>query len=181
MRIIVEDTMAIVVDYQEKLVPVMYEKETLLHNTEILINGLNALQVPMIVSQQYTKGIGMTVECIQKAFDEEFEYYDKIAFSCLDDENILAQIKKCNKKNIIICGIEAHVCVLQTVIDCIAAGYHTIVIEDCISSRNENDKRIAIQRVIKEGAEIATYESVLFELTRKAGTDTFKVISKLIK
>jgi len=159
----------------------MHEKESLLHNTEILVNGLNTLQVPIVVSQQYTKGIGMTVECIQNAVSEEFRYYDKIAFSCLEDENILEQIKKCNKKNIIICGIEAHVCVLQTVIDCIAAGYHTIVIEDCISSRKENDKIVAIQRLIKEGAEIATYESILFELTRKAGTDTFKAISKLIK
>lgn len=181
MRILAEDTLAIVIDYQERLIPVMQEKEALIHNTEILIKGLNTLHVPILVTQQYTKGIGMTVEEVQNSFNGEFQYNDKVTFSCYDDANILDQVKQYDKKNIILCGIEAHVCVLQTVIDFIAAGYNVVLIEDCISSRKENDKKIAIQRALIEGAILGTYESILFELTRKAGSDTFKAISKLVK
>ncbi len=181
MRILTEDTMALVIDYQEKLIPVMWEKEELLHNTEILLRGLNILEIPAIVSQQYTKGIGMTVGGIRSAFGEEFCYHDKITFSCYEDENIRAQIKELNRKNILICGIETHICVLQTAVDLIAEGYRVILIEDCISSRKKNDRKIALRRAAGEGALISTYESILFELTRKAGSDTFKSISKLIK
>lgn len=181
MRILAEDTLAIVIDYQEKLVPVMHEKELLIQNTEKLIKGLNILNIPMIVTQQYTKGIGMTVEELRNAYGTEFLYHDKISFSCYEEEEIISRIKQYNKKNIILCGIEAHICVLQTLVDCIADNYNVILVEDCISSRRENDKKIAVTRAIKEGAFITTYESILFELTRKAGNDTFKSISRLIK
>jgi hypothetical protein len=181
MRILKEDTIAFIIDFQEKLVPVMYNKDILIQNTKKLINGLSILDIPMIVTQQYTKGLGMSVDDIKNVFGEKFHYYDKITFSSYDDEKIKTAIDEKNKKNIIIFGIEAHVCVLQTVIDCIAAGYHVIVIRDCISSRKELDMDVAIGRFIKEGAMISTYESVLFELTRKAGDDTFKKISSLIK
>jgi nicotinamidase-related amidase len=181
MRIIAEETMAIVIDFQERLVPVMEKKDEILSNTEILIQGLNVLKVPIVVTQQYTKGLGMTVDSIKNVIGEEFKYYDKTSFSCYDDDVIVEVIKKYNKKNIIICGIEAHVCVLQTVVDCIAAGYEVILVEDCISSRKTNDKQVGIKRAVNEGAKLTTYESILFELTRKAGSDTFKTISKLIK
>jgi len=181
MRIKAEDTIALIVDFQEKLVPVIHENETLLHNTEVLMKGLQTLEIPMVVTQQYTKGIGMTVGSLQNVLGDAFSYLDKITFSCYEDEMIMNKIKSYQKKNIIICGIEAHICVLQTVIDCIAAGYQVIVVEDCISSRKENDKRIAMERMIQEGAILTTYESILFELTRKAGSDKFKAISKLIK
>ena len=86
-----------------------------------------------------------------------------------------------NNKTIIICGIEAHVCVLQTVVDLLAAGYTAVVVEDCISSRNPEDKRVAVERMRTEGAVITTCESILFELARVAGTDEFKAISRLVK
>lgn len=181
MRISPKDTLALIIDIQEKLVPAIEEKETLIHNNKILLKGLNTLGIPMMITQQYTKGLGMTVEPIQTVIGDNFQYFDKITFSCYDDEAISEKIKSYEKKNIIICGMEAHICVLQTVIDCIAEGYHVIVVEDCISSRKGNDKRIAIQRMIQEGAIVTTYESILFELARKAGSDQFKVISQLIR
>lgn len=181
MRLLKEETMAIIIDFQEKLVPVMSNKEELISNTEKLIQGLEILQVPAVVTQQYTKGMGMTVEPLQNLYGDTFSYNDKITFSCYEDEAIAAKIKELNKKNIIICGIEAHICVLQTALDCIEAGYNVTIIEDCVSSRKYNDKKIALKRAEKEGAVISTYESVLFELTRMAGNDTFKQISKLIK
>lgn len=181
MRIKAEDTMALVIDFQERLIPVIYNNEKLLKNTEILLEGFNILEIPTIITQQYTKGLGMTVEEIKNIYHSDFEYLEKLTFSSYNDKNIKEIIDQQNKKNIIICGIEAHICVLQTVIDCKEAGYQVIVVEDCISSRKENDKAIALQRFQHEGVIITTYESILFELTRIAGNNKFKAISKLIK
>jgi len=181
MRILAEDTMALVVDFQERLVPVIDRNEELLHHTEILIKGLRALKIPMLVTQQYTKGIGMTVPVLSDVFGEEFIYEDKVTFSCAEDETILEKIKQSGKKNIIVCGIEAHICVLQTIIDLIAKGYHVILVEDCVGSRKESDRQVGIKRAVAEGAIPTTYESILFELTRVAKTDVFKEISRLIK
>lgn len=181
MRIKAEDTLALVIDLQERLVPVISNREMLLKNTTKLIKGLNILNIPMLVTQQYTKGLGMTVPELVKVFGEDFYYYDKISFSCAMDERINQAIAASGRKNIIICGVEAHVCVLQTVIDLIAQGYNVILPEDCIGSRKEYDKLAAIKMAGMEGAIPATCESLLFELTQIAGTDSFKKISSLIK
>lgn len=181
MRIYPGNTMALVIDFQERLIPVIDNNEELLHNTEILLRGLRILNIPLLVTQQYTKGIGMTVPRLTAAIGEEFTYYDKLAFSCVEDETIYQKIKASGKQNIIICGIEAHICVLQTVIDLKERGYQVILVEDCIGSRREKDRQVGIQRAIAEGAFPATYESILFELTGKAGNEVFKQISKLIK
>ena len=180
MRILKEDTIALVVDFQEKLMPVMAGKEELEVRTNILLKGLKTLEVPMIITQQYTKGIGMTIPSLLESAETE-EYFDKITFSCFDDEAIKAKIEESGKKNVIVCGIESHICVLQTCIDLKEAGYNPILVVDCMSSRKESDKEIAILRAQQEGILLTTTEAILFELTRKAGNPTFKVISKLIK
>lgn len=176
MRIERENAVALVIDYQEKLVPVMHEKETLIQNSTILLAGLRQLGVPMIVTQQYTKGLGITVQEIREAMESD-DYIDKISFTAFDcvKEQILG------KKFVIVCGIEAHICVLQTVVDLAEAGYIPVVVEDCISSRKPNDKKIALKRMQEEGAMITTYESILFELLKVAGTDESKRIQRLIK
>ena len=176
MRIEREHTAAIVVDYQEKLVPVMSQKEQLIHNSEILLKGLKILDILMYITQQYTKGLGMTISEIQEAA-ETTEYIDKIAFTAYD----AAKWKLRAKKYVIVCGIEAHICVLQTVIDLKAAGFVPVLVADCISSRKESDKQVAIERARKEGAIVTTYESLLFELLKVAGTDTSKQIQRFIK
>lgn len=176
MRILREEAVALVVDYQEKLVPVMREKELLIYHSQILLQGLKILDVPMIITQQYTKGLGTTVEDITAAVGTE-AYVEKISFSAY--EQVKEQIQ--GKKFVIVCGIEAHICVLQTVIDLAAAGYIPVVVEDCISSRKKYDKKIALERMKQEGAMITTTESLLFELLREAGTDTSKKIQRLIK
>lgn len=176
MRIEKEQAVAVVVDYQGKLVPVMNEYETLLHNSKILLEGLRVLEVPMYITQQYTKGLGMTVDGILEAAGTT-EYIDKIAFTAYDS----VKWKLRGKKYVIVCGIEAHICVLQTVIDLKAAGYIPVLVADCISSRKESDKLIAVERARQEGAIVTTYESLLFELLKVAGTDTSKIIQKLIR
>lgn len=175
MRVAREKCVALVIDYQEKLVPVM-DDEMLIRNSAILLQGLQELGVPMVVTQQYTKGLGMTVKDITDAIGSD-AYTDKIAFTAYDS----VKNKFYGKKFVIICGIEAHICVLQTVVDLVAAGYVPVVVEDCVSSRKKNDKKIAIKRMRDEGAIITTYESLLFELLKVAGTEESKKIQKLIK
>ena len=176
MRILGEEAIALVVDYQEKLVPVMSEREVLIDRSQILLQGLKILSIPMIITQQYTKGLGTTVESLVAIVGTE-DYIEKISFSAYE------QVKDhiAGKKFVIVCGIESHICVLQTVIDLAAAGYVPVVVEDCISSRQKNDKEIALRRMSQEGAIITTSESLLFELLRVAGTDTSKKIQRLIK
>ena len=176
MRIEAEHTAALVIDYQEKLVPVMEEKETLLYHSEILLQGLKVLEIPMILTQQYTKGLGMTVKEIAEAAGTE-EYVDKITFSAYE----CVKEKIGDKKYVIICGMETHICVLQTVIDLKAAGFVPVVVEDCVASRKGNDKKVALERMRDEGALITTYESLLFELLKEAGTEMSKKIQRLIK
>lgn len=176
MRIEREHAVALVVDYQEKLVPAMSDKETLIHNSCILLEGLKLLDVPMVITQQYTKGLGMTVKEITQAAGTA-EYIDKISFTAYDC--VKKQISA--KKYVIVCGIESHICVLQTVIDLKEAGFVPVLVADCVGSRKDVDKQAAIERVRQEGAIVTTYESLLFELLRVAGTETSKKIQKLIR
>ena len=180
MRIKSNETLALVIDYQEKLVPAMNEKEEFVKNSAILIKGLNALGVPIIVTQQYTKGLGNTISEIREALCK-FTPYDKITFSCVGNQEIMEAVRSANVKNVVLCGCEAHICVLQTAIDLIEMGINVIVVEDCIASRKEQDMFSALLRAEKEGALITTYEAILFELCERGGSDTFKYISKLIK
>lgn len=181
MRVLVKDVLAMIIDYQSKLVPVMTEKDSLLRNSLKLIKGLQILHIPMVVTQQYTKGLGETIQEIQNILETETQYYEKVTFSSMEEENIKIAVAGYEKKTLLVCGIEAHVCVLQTVIDAIEAGYQVVVVKDCISSRNLNDMEIALLRMQQEGALITTSESILFELTRQAGDEIFKQILKLVK
>ena len=180
MRIVTENTTAVIVDIQERLLPHIHEGEIMLRNCLKLIAGLQVLEVPVIVTQQYTIGLGHTVSSVTEMFTE-FSYIEKISFSCYDEPVFKEYLSLQGKKNIIVCGIESHVCVLQTCIDLLGAGLRPVVVEDCISSRKPNDKLIALERMRKEGAIITTSESILFELTRRAGSELFKRISGIVK
>ena len=176
MRIERENSIALVIDYQEKLVPVMEKRYKLIQNSTILLAGLNVLGIPMVITQQYTRGLGTTVKEITDAVGDD-EYVEKISFSAYES----VKEKLAGEKFVIVCGIEAHICVMQTVIDLATAGYVPVIIEDCISSRKESDRKAAIKRMRSEGAVVATYESILFELLKVAGTEESKKIQRLIK
>lgn len=180
MRILAKDTMAIVIDYQERLMPAVFESTAIIERATVLLKGLNLLEIPVIVTRQYPKGLGDTVEEIRLLTDGS-AVYDKLAFSCYDDEKIKAVVDESQKKNVILLGIEAHVCVAQTMVDLCEAGYNVIYVTDCISSRKKSDRKLAQKRAKFEGAVLASTESILFELTRTAGTAQFKGISALVK
>lgn len=179
MRILKEKTLAIAVDIQERLFPHIHDNETLLKNTEILIDGLKALEIPITVTEQYKKGLGNTVESIASKLGA-CPNFEKSAFSCCDDQAFASAFNS-EAKFVILFGIEAHICLLQTAIDLKEQGYQPVIVEDCVGSRNPDNKRIAINRMLQEGVIVTSTESILFELCRAAGNDTFKTISKLIK
>lgn len=180
MRILAEETIVLVIDFQERLMPVIDKKEEVIQKSALLLKGLNLLKIPCIITQQYTKGLGETVTLVTEAA-ERYTLYEKVTFSAYENEDIRQFIQKHTKKNIIVCGAEAHICVLQTVIDLCNAGYQVLLVENCIGSRKEEDKKTALQRAVYEGAIITTYEAVLFELMRSSQHDCFKKMIALIK
>jgi nicotinamidase-related amidase len=180
MRILKDNCSGLVIDLQNRLFPVVAEKELLLANCQKLILGLALLGIPTMATQQYSKGLGDTLEEI-KNLTGSFEFIEKSSFSCLDEPLFEAYLAKSGRSTVLICGIESHVCVLQSAIDLQEKGYFPIVISDCISSRNLGEKLIALQRLALEGIRVSTVESILFELTRSASAPEFRAISKLIK
>ncbi|HIT90463.1 MAG TPA: isochorismatase family protein [Candidatus Merdenecus merdavium] len=179
MRIEREHTVALAIDFQEKLMAVMDRKEELLKHSQILLKGLQVLGIKTFITQQYTKKLGMSIPEIYDAVGTK-KFFDKTSFSCYLDPDIKQVLDK-DVKTVIICGIEAHICVLQTVLDLLEKGFQVVLVVDCISSRKESDMEIAIKRAIEEGAMVTTYEAILFELLQSAKAKEFKEISKLIK
>lgn len=180
MRILAENSIGLIIDMQERLYPHIHEHEQLTRNTSILIEGLKALGIKLMVTEQYTKGLGFTIPPLKEHLSD-IKFIEKQAFSCCDEPNFFEELAVEAPQHVIIAGIETHVCVLQTTIDLIENGYKPVLVQDCVGSRNPNDKAMAIERMRKEGAIITTYESILFELLRYSGTEVFKKISKLVK
>lgn len=181
MSMIVRENAAYVaIDFQEKLMPVMSGTQKLEEKTIKLIRGLEALGIPGIVTQQYTKGIGETISSIAEALGD-FEHVEKNTFSCMATEDFVSRLEALGKKDIIVLGIEAHICVQQTVLQLLEAGYNVYLAADCISSRSEDDKLWAISRMGEAGAAITTYEAILYEILRGSKSEGFKAVSAIVK
>ena len=175
-----EDTVFIAIDYQEKLMPVMSNKEDLEDKVCRLAEGMKALGIPHIVTQQYTKGIGQTIPSVAEAIGE-FAPIDKTSFSCMNNEEFRAQLEKTGRKTAVVCGIEAHICLQQTVLQLLDEGYTVYVPVHCVSSRSQRDMMWSLDRIGSAGAITTTYEAVLYELLRDAKAPEFKAISKIVK
>jgi nicotinamidase-related amidase len=180
MRLTKQDSIGLIIDMQEKLFPHMLNQELLEENIQKLLRGLDVMDIPVLVTQQYTKGLGETLETVTGNI-ADFKYTEKKSFSCCKAGDFVRQLKDYDRTYVIVAGIESHVCVLQTVLDLKVMGFVPVVLEDCVSSRNQNDKEIAVARMRSEGAIISTVESVLFELCQTAEAEEFKTISKIVK
>ena len=176
----IEDSLVIAVDFQVRLMPAMHNCEEVEKKAEMFVKGCRLLGVPILVTQQYTKGLGDTLPSIKEALGE-FEHIEKTAFSCLRDEGFAKKLKESGKKNIIVAGIESHVCVQQTVLDLLDSEYNVYVIADCISSRSEVDHKYAEERMRQVGAVLTTAEAVLFEFLLGAEHPKRKGVSELVK
>ncbi len=179
-RIEKEDAILVMIDFQERLMPAMKDQEDLEESVCKLVNGIRTLDVPVLVTQQYTKGLGPTVPDIAEALGEFFPI-EKTDFSATGEMNFLEALNESGKTSIILCGIEAHVCVAQTAMSLLELGYDVFLVEDAVSSRSKTDKKTAINRMVQAGARPVTVEAVLFELLGTAKAAEFKEISRIVK
>lgn len=170
----------LVVDVQEKLAPAMTDPASVIRNAGILMRAAARLGVPLVVSEQYPQGLGPTVPEL-RALAPESARLAKVSFSCADDPALQQRVKAVQRSLIVIAGLEAHVCVLQSALGFRQAGYETVVVADAISSRAPASREAALQRLRENGVEVATTEMVVFEWLGQAATPEFKELSKLIK
>ena len=169
-----------VVDVQGKLAQIMHGREALFKNVQILIQAAKILDIPTLWCQQCPEALGPTVPEIAQLFDKN-EPINKAAFSCCGDEKFSANLKELARKQVLLCGIETHVCIYQTAVDLLRQNFHVEVIADAVSSRALENKQIAINRLATEGANITCTETVLFELLKTAEHPKFRQIAKLVK
>ncbi len=181
-RILRDDTQAIMIDVQEKLTPHIHDHEAITDKMAILIQGLQALGVPVMLNEQYKKGLGETIAKLTDVLgDANKQSFEKLSFSVCDNPPSWAHIVRQNRRIALLFGIETHVCVLQTALDLLDNGMQPVIVADAVGSRNPYDKKIALRRMRRAGAVITTTEAILFELLRGADDPAFKTISKLVK
>lgn len=175
-----ENTVLLIVDIQEKLAVVMKEKDKVVKNNLHLIELVKMTGMPVLVTEQYPKGLGPTVSELREALP----YYrpiEKMTFDCCGQPDFLDELKELNKTNVILTGMETHICVLQTCIGLVKGGINVHVVQDAICSRTKENWKTGIEYMREAGAVVTCTETVLFQLLKVAGTEEFKAISRRIK
>lgn len=181
-RIARENTQAMVIDVQERLTPHILEHEKIVSKIVTLIKGLQALDIPIMLNEQYKKGLGETLPEINEVLEgSNVKGFEKVTFSACDNDDAWNHLAQQNRSIVILCGVETHVCVLQTALDLLDNGMQPVIIGDAVGSRFPYDKKQAIRRIRRAGGVITTVETILFELCRSSKDPAFKTISNLIK
>jgi nicotinamidase-related amidase len=177
----VDNAVLVVIDIQERLVPAMPQEVYLrLRDTVgMLVNGADLLGVPVVTTEQYPKGIGHTVPELAAACKNTV--IEKVSFGCCGEPNFLAVLKEIGRSQVIITGMEAHVCVYQTVLGLLEDGYHVHLVRDAICSRNKTDYLVGVANSAQAGAVVTTAETVLFQMLQKSTHEQFRAVSKLVK
>ena len=172
----------IVVDIQQKLLPPIFNKEQLVKNSQLLIRLAKILELPILVTTQYSKGLGATVPEIASLL-EGVTAIDKLEFGCFGSETFRSQLQglRGDRNTILVCGMEAHICVMQTVLGALNAGYLVHVASDAVGSRAEWNWKIGLERMKAAGAVISSTEMMMYELLRCSGTAEFKEMLKYLK
>lgn len=173
-----ENSLLLVIDIQEKFRNVINQFDKLINNSKKLIKVANILKIPILVTEQYTKGLGETVNEIKETL-KEYTHLEKVSFDCFGDKNFIKKLK--GKPNIIICGIEAHICVFQTALSALENKFNVYLIADAVSSRKEADCNIALRRLESSGAKLASTEMIIFQMIIDSKDTNFKDISKIVK
>jgi len=176
----IANTCLIVVDVQGKLVELMHEKEVLFRNVQILIKAARILEIPILWCQQCPQSLGPTTPQIAELL-AGCQPIDKATFSCCGNEDFKTALAGLSRRQIILAGIETHVCIYQTAADLLAQGYSVDIVADAVSSRTLANKQVALRRLSVQGANITSTEMTIFELLRTADHTRFKQVAKLIK
>jgi nicotinamidase-related amidase len=181
-RLSPENSLLVVIDVQERLLPAVQNQQQILFNVRRLLEGARLLNVPVIVSEQYPQGLGSTVKELTSFIPAGTAVLSKKSFSIYDDERVRTEIDSREKSQIILCGIESHVCVLQSAFDILSAGGHEVyIVVDAVGSRFAGDRETALRRFETSGMVLTTTESLLFEWCQSAEHPQFKEISRLVK
>ncbi len=175
-----DDTVLVVIDVQGKLATLMHEREMLFKNLSRLIEGAQVLGVPILLTEQYPKGLGETTPEL-KALMPNVKPIEKLSFSSMGEETFVDALDDIEREQVLVAGIESHICVYQTVSDMLAEGFEVHCVADAISSRTKENREIGLARMKEEGAILTSTEMCLFELLKVAGSSTFKTISALVK
>lgn len=177
-----ENTQILIIDIQEKLLNASFNKEIIEKKSEIISKAATILNIPVIVTEQYPKGLGETIDSIKENLSaDNTKYFEKVSFSALADSELLKQLKKNKKQQVIVLGIETHICVHQTVADLLKLGCNVVIASDACGSRSELEHICGLENMKSSGAEIKTTEMILFELLKTAKHNKFKEIQALIK
>lgn len=176
-----ENVLLVIVDFQEKLAKAMKESilENTLKNTRSLINLCKLYSIPIIMTEQYPKGLGTTLKEINELIDSE--KIEKIHFSCVGEERFIEKLKEKNRNKIILIGMETHVCVLQTALDLLLRGYQILVPKDAVCSRRKDDWKTGLELIKDAGGVITCTETLIFQILKKAGTPEFKKMLEFVK
>lgn len=177
----VDSSVLLVIDMQEKLVPLMEHRDRILKQTRILMESARLLGVPVVITEQYPKGLGKTVHELQDATPDGAIVLEKTEFCAHDAPGFHEAVHALGRSQILVCGIEAHVCVLQTALAIMACGKTVFVAHDAVSSRQKRNLKAALWRMTQAGAIPFTSEMALFEWTRTARHPQFKALQALIK
>ena len=177
--ILEEETLLLILDMQEKLIPNIKDNQLLVFNINKLIDTCSLLNVRIAITEQNPLKLGKTFESILK--NKDYPIFEKMEFSCSKNQSFIDYVKKYNFKNIIICGIESHICILQTSIELLEKGLNILIPRDAIGSRNEIDNDTAFLRLILSGAVASTTESLICELCKTSSRKEFREVSKILK
>jgi nicotinamidase-related amidase len=178
-RLTPQNSALVAIDVQEKLMNIMPRRAELIAGVQKLLGAARVLKIPAVITAQYVKGLGPVCSEILEAAPG-IAVIEKTAFSCCGSEHFVQAVKELRRQRILVCGIEAHVCVQQTAID-LMKDYFVYVVADAISSRHRHDHKVAVERMRDCGAVITTVESAVFELLRESGTEEFKQILPMFK
>jgi nicotinamidase-related amidase len=177
----VSRTALAVIDVQESFRQHIEDFSPLAARCALMAHAARLLGVPVVVTEQYPKGLGHTVAEIRAVLPEEFEPVEKTAFSSCGAQTFVSRLEEAGTRQILLCGIEAHVCVNQTAHDLLALGLQVHVLTDCVSSRSARNRQVGLEKMMRSGALPSSTELALFELMRDARHEQFKAIQKLIK
>ncbi|HYD30790.1 MAG TPA: hydrolase [Azospirillaceae bacterium] len=180
MLLSADQSALVVVDIQERLAPVVHAQERITHNVMVLLKAARRLDVPVLASEQYPKGLGATVPALAELLPAD-SVVEKIHFGCTCETPFNERLAALGRRQVVLTGMEAHICVLQTGIGLLEQGYKVFIVADGTSSRNPANAELGIERMRANGAEVVTTEMVVFEWLKKAGTAGFKELSRLIK
>jgi nicotinamidase-related amidase len=175
-----ENTAFVIVDVQEKLMPYVKNKDEIISNIQMLIKFAHIMDIPIILTEHYPKGLGFTVPEIKEVL-EEYKPKEKVIFSCYGSEGFKEKLKELGVKRFMIAGIESHICVQQTTLDAMNSGYQVHVISDAVSSRTQRNLEIGLQKMRQFGAVISSTEMAMYEIMERADTKEFKEVLKLVK